>query len=50
MYLTYWSDKALETYPIEIDELEKDTISVSNSILICWAENVDPPTEDEMGA
>ncbi len=43
MYLTYWSDKALETYPIGIDELDKNTITSCNSYLLYWAENVDPP-------
>jgi len=43
VYLTYWSDKALETYSVGIYEIHKDTIMSENSILLYWAENVDPP-------
>ena len=46
VYLTYWSDGALETYAIGIDELDKEEIIVGKrrqDTLICWAENVEPP-------
>ena len=45
VYLTYWSDKALETYSVGIDELRKNTVSCSNSVLVYWAENVAPPSD-----
>ena len=44
VYLTYWSDKALETFVIGIDELDMELVSCSSTVLIYWAENVAPPS------
>ena len=50
VYHAYWSDKEIETYTIEGDELCMDEIAVGSygCTLLYWAENVEPPSaEDE---
>ena len=38
MYLTYWCDGTLETYPLDQDELEAPAVTSGNTLLTHWAE------------
>ena len=46
VYLTFWSDGAIETYEVGADELDVEEVIVGKRIqstLLSWAENVEPP-------
>ena len=42
-YLNYWSDSSIETFYLDDEDLEKSSITVGNSTLLYWADNVEPP-------
>lgn len=38
MYLTYWSDGILETYPLDQNELEAGMVFLQTAVLAHWAD------------
>jgi hypothetical protein len=47
MYLTYWSDKSLESYSIGADEIDEPIVMVQEAELLYWANNPEPPIIEE---
>lgn len=43
IYLTYWSDGALETMRLDEADIDKTYIVIGNAVMLFWAENVAPP-------